>query len=479
MLVARLTIAAILAAIGASWRPLEYPAYCSKDMSQYAIPALAEDVIATHNPTLKQVQVMIRHGARTPYAKMFCWDNYDVPWNCNVTELMAPSPTNKGNAAPIWLFRKLYDGSPNYLGGDCFTGQLISEGYEQEEVNGENLKAAYIGEGKRYLFDTDRYEDLDQKSMYFRADDAQRVLMSAQILLHSMFTVDETTIVPFHLGDYNLDSMYPNDRVCPRLDDLEDEAYASEGWKAGNNSADAKAMTAALTDILGKGWSWYNLIDCFMTTVCTDHDIPEGMTEELFQDAVDHAEWQYAYPAQYNNQIWSKYALGHITRDIRTRMQAKIDDAADAFKFVIYSGHDTTIMPFLSALGVWDGEWASYASIVTMELWEAENGDHYTRMAYNGKELILPGCDEAFCKSDAFMDATAFAVEDMDCSAEEKKEKKKKSDDDDDELSEATWTLIVVLSTIGGVLLGSLAMFFVMRGQRPQGSDEEYGRLNA
>jgi hypothetical protein len=41
------------------------------------------------------------------------------------------------------------------------------------------------------------------------------------------------------------------------------------------------------------------------------------MTQELFDDSIDHAEWQYAYPALFNNQIWSKYALGHITNDVR------------------------------------------------------------------------------------------------------------------------------------------------------------------
>lgn len=265
---------AALATLG--WRPEEYPPYCSKDMSQYAIPELDAAVVAEHSPTLKQVQVMIRHGARTPYAKMFCWEGYDVEWNCNVTELMAPSRSNSGNESPVWLFRKVYDGSPNYLGGDCFTGQLLTEGYDQEQTNGQNLRNAYIGAGPLKLFDTATFENLDQSSMYFRADDSQRVLMSAQILLHALFDVQDTTVVPFHTGDYNLDSMYPNDHVCPLLDDLEDAAYASDGWKEGNNSADAQAMTAALTDILGQGWSWYNLLDCFMTTVCTDRDLPDG-----------------------------------------------------------------------------------------------------------------------------------------------------------------------------------------------------------
>lgn len=57
------------------------------------------------------------------------------------------------------------------------------------------------------------------------------------------------------------------------------------------------------------------------------------------------------------------------------------------------AGHDTTVLPLLSAWGVWDGQWPSYASIITLELYETSDG-HYFRLLYAGKELKLPTCSQ-------------------------------------------------------------------------------------
>lgn len=42
---------------------------------------------------------------------------------------------------------------------------------------------------------------------------------------------------------------------------------------------------------------------------------------------------------------------------------------------------------------MWDGGWPSYASIITLELYETSDG-HYFRLLYAGKELKLPTCSQ-------------------------------------------------------------------------------------
>ena len=175
------------------WMPSTLPEYCSKDIASKQIPPLSASEL-TQVTELKQVQVMIRHGARTPFALFPCWKDYDVSWNnCNVTELMVASPSETSPKRPAaWLFRKLYDGSQNYLGGNCLTGQLLLEGYEQEEANGQALYNAYIA-GALPLFSTNKWEELNTTTeMYLRSDDEQRTLMSGQILLHTFFNVNNT-----------------------------------------------------------------------------------------------------------------------------------------------------------------------------------------------------------------------------------------------------------------------------------------------
>ena len=105
-----------------SWFPHKdnIPDYCSHHphMLSREIPPLSPSEKARIHQLL-QVQVVIRHGARTPYMKYSCWNDYNIEWdNCNVTELMhtSSSPEEGATTANNWLFRKVYDGSPNFLG---------------------------------------------------------------------------------------------------------------------------------------------------------------------------------------------------------------------------------------------------------------------------------------------------------------------------------------------------------------------------
>jgi hypothetical protein len=181
------------------WFPSSYPEYCMKPPLTRKIPPLsANDQLKVES--LEQVQVIVRHGSRTPYMKYQCWKDYSVPWkNCNVTEIMVPSPSSSSRSLPSqWLFRKVYDGSPDELGGNCFTGQLISEGYEQELQNGRYLFDAYLNPKllptHLRLFPSNHWSDLDSETeIYLRSDDEQRTLMSGQLVINGMFNVSVAT----------------------------------------------------------------------------------------------------------------------------------------------------------------------------------------------------------------------------------------------------------------------------------------------
>ena len=213
-----------------AWFPATIPEYCSNDMSNRGIPPLTSEqqsqveeisqvqvssnfilnilaamIYYSHiyllmllflSRAMYIIQVVIRHGARTPAHKHACWSGYNVTWNnCNVTQLMLASPSYNSLQRPAkWLFRKLYDGSPNYLGGNCETGQLLLEGYLQHQANGEHLNQAYIGNSlsAMNLFSTSEWDEIDTGSeLYLRSDDEERTLLSGQVLMNGMFNVRE------------------------------------------------------------------------------------------------------------------------------------------------------------------------------------------------------------------------------------------------------------------------------------------------
>lgn len=360
-----------------AFMPTETPDYCSHDMNSREIAPLNT---SRTNLELIQVQTVVRHGARTPYGSFYCWENYEVPWNCNVTELMVANPHVEGlNVQENWLFRKLYDGSPNALGGNCLTGQLLTEGYFQETVNGNHLRDAYIGAGALKLYPNNDLTTVDPSSYYFRSDDVQRVLMSGQLVVHGMFNVTQETVLPWHTGDYSLDEIYPNAQACPALNVIADAAYSSDAYVNETNSPMQVSLANFLDDALGQGWAWSTVLDCFYTAVCTGYDVPNSINDTTFWETIDQSTYVYGYQLWYNQSQYSKLALGATMWQIRERVHAVMGDNAGGktaggtelgpFKFVLYAAHDTTIMPVLQILGVWDRIWPAYASMINFEIY--------------------------------------------------------------------------------------------------------------
>ena len=149
-----------------------YPEYCStpEEMQKRRIPPLQD------NPYLGETRlvhatVVVRHGARTPWAgpsELPCWDGYwDNPenvWDCSLTTILAPPNPNRvheeegdrrpnldsANGNSMFLFEKKYDALQdpddelnNNLGGTCQLGQLILRGKVNSECFAATLLVAF------------------------------------------------------------------------------------------------------------------------------------------------------------------------------------------------------------------------------------------------------------------------------------------------------------------------------------------------
>ena len=80
-----------------------------------------------------------------------------------------------------------------------------------------------------------------------------------------------------------------------------------------------------------------------------------------------------------------------------TSVMKSVMTGAEVPAMVMWSGHDTTLMPFMTALGASDGKWVPSASTILIELWNSPANQYYVRMIYNGKVLPLAGCPGGLC----------------------------------------------------------------------------------
>ena len=224
--------------------------------------------------------------------------------------------------------------------------------------------------------------------------------------------------------------------------DLQSDAESSAEYISYNTSSSIQSLKSTLESSL-PGYDWMHLTDCQMTSICNDRYVPPVLSDfksdgddSVFSRALDFATWQLGYVYLYNDAEYAKLSMGPLLADmletslIPSMSASSKDDILSGGNpiFSIYSGHDTTLMPVLASMGVWDGKWSPYASMLNVETYFIgfSNPSYPTsrafRMVYNGEVITsrLPGCENAdepeLCDLSYLIDAISkFAKYDRDC----------------------------------------------------------------
>eukprot|EP00026_Physarum_polycephalum_P006185 Phypoly_transcript_06226.p1 GENE.Phypoly_transcript_06226~~Phypoly_transcript_06226.p1 ORF type:complete len:140 (+),score=10.98 Phypoly_transcript_06226:1323-1742(+) len=111
------------------------------------------------------------------------------------------------------------------------------------------------------------------------------------------------------------------------------------------------------------------------------------------------ANWQWNY--QLNNSELAILQLGSFVTELVENIQAFIK-GEEMPKYLVFSGHDTTVGPLLAAINAYDGQWPPYASHIELELWN-NAGDYYIQLKYQGEPIVLSSCSTALCPLDQFL----------------------------------------------------------------------------
>ena len=484
-----------------------YPDYCATpdQMALRSIPPLPETSKAGDSRLL-HVTALVRHGARTPWNipsyNSTCWPGYKPIWNCDLTTWIGTPPRNEQEHGGMFWMNKEYTALQdpernltNSWGGTCQHGQLLLQGYDQELQNGNFLRNAYVYHGDKDYSHDRRLRLLDSStlfrngdnalasSIYYRSDDDQRTLMSGQIVLRGMFQ-DELDglhknlksshrhpILPLHVADRERDVLGANLDICPRLKEIQDRYHKSQEYQAFLQSPQVQLVQDFKKQVLEGGTA---TVDCLMTTMCTDRDLPDAVNDyqgedlgqdnfyfssettvpssspgsgdgsgdetkdygdHIFRRLAQHDAMPYNMLATANDGEFSKVAMGPLWDEIMYHIKAATRGVTEGdptpAKFALFSGHDTTLLPLLASLGAWkiSDWWPSYASMMILELHEVNFGgntdtsvyptNHAFRLLYNGQVWTpridgCPAAPEQFCDLDILIDLTTPMME-RDC----------------------------------------------------------------
>jgi len=165
------------------------------------------------------------------------------------------------------------------------------------------------------------------------------------------------------------------------------------------------------------GWSpdkpIKEIFDCLQTHICHGKQFPDGMMPSLYSEVNQNMLWftKAIDGAQLQNYTFSQIAIGSFLHDIIDLIDA-VHVGSSEVKFALYSGHDTTLLPFLMSYRIWDGKWPAYASMLRIEVLTDENSMEFIRIIYNSIESILPDCNyQNPCPYEQFRDITMNIIE--------------------------------------------------------------------
>lgn len=100
-----------------------------------------------------------------------------------------------------------------------------------------------------------------------------------------------------------------------------------------------------------------------------DHwSLPSWVTPDTYQALAQALQQQTYFPAATAGMKYMSWGAEHMPAD------ASAGPSAPAPRVCLYSVHDSTIMPMLMALGVWDGQWPPFASTLAIELYSDAPG---------------------------------------------------------------------------------------------------------
>ncbi|KAI1074450.1 phosphoglycerate mutase-like protein [Whalleya microplaca] len=378
------------------------PPYTSEEL-QSLYPASLE---------LQQVQILLRHGERSPVSARFQNTGLPAFWPyCNAVRhlksavLDRPSPSSPSSSANPRHFTTLEwkrrletfgdrDNGPvlatgpgGELDGVCEPGMLTDRGRETTLELGARLRRLYV-EQLRFLPPV--LGDADAAGLYLRATPIPRALDSVQETFTGLYPASARgaafpppAILNRAPGD---ETLFPNDSNCRRFAALS-RAFAHRAAERWNATDEMAYLSKLYGKWMPEGSAGRVAVDSrprlsgIMDTInATLAHGPETRLPKEFYDAkgreivekIGVEEWFAGYK---ESKEYRMLGIGGLMGDVVGRMVGSAEHSpaagrgATPIRFGLSGCHDTTLAAVLSSLGAFErNEWPPFTSHIAIEM---------------------------------------------------------------------------------------------------------------
>lgn len=420
-------------------------------------PYTPEELRALYPPnlTLRQVQIFLRHGERTPITSRFASANLPQFWPycrhaSTLRAALLHAPT--GSFSPFEWTRHLEtfasedDDSPVPARGPsggvsnlCDYGMLTDEGRASTHALGERLRSLYVdalGFLPRKIQDTE--------GMYLRATPIPRALESMQQAFLGLYPEDarspDMPAPPIISRNPAHETLYPNDLHCRRLAHLAREfsRRAAARW---DDTPEMHYVTSKIGKwmpphspkvAVGSKPSLVGIMDSVNSTLAHGPEtrLPAEFYDARLRSILDKVAVEEWFAGYLESNEYRRLGIGSLMGDVVQRMVSSAEQhsrgqapgAPGALKLALTGCHDTTLAAILASIGGPAAlrTWPPFTSHIALELF-SENGKepspattpigrtstqdpqwgpdmeealkgYYVRVRYNDEPVIVPGC---------------------------------------------------------------------------------------
>lgn len=334
-----------------------------------------------HGNALLQLQVIHRHGARSPVY------NGPFPAICGGS---AYSPFMRFAAAPTTDAVDVPEVSAD-AGAGCYRGQLTPLGAAQMFVLGARLRDRYAA------FLPDVY---DPARIVARSTQMRRTIESVTACLSGMYPgVEKGRALEIEVRDRAVETMLGNRKECKRLRDIANNSLKENKVPAALRDAVQAALLASHrtgpspSNASGSGrvpadGSGVILLRDIALSVKANGIAMIPEEKEADRVAVSHIN------RMYSRETW-RLGIGMFVDELLREAE---NHEHNSWLCKIYSAHDTTLMP---VLGCFENEnirgVPDFAADLVLETWKHPKKveqEPLLKLRYEGEEVQIAGCEQ-------------------------------------------------------------------------------------
>lgn len=346
---------------------------------------------------LKNVHIVIRHGDRGPMSLQRSAQNISCDLQSDYLLYRQFKEYIKGISRDEHSFDH-FKGSP-YMpkSRHCKAGDLTKIGVLQHLKNGKFLH-------KRYVKNHNLLDGNWEKHILLKSTKPLRVYQSLIAILFPLlpnFNVTRLNVVKVRNSGFCAENFVERcDCIAMHLAEYIYKNENSERLKQHRTMTELVQMMVEIMNLTVNYAKPHSMLDQTMIYLCHGHSIPckngKCIQPIHIEKLLRHYYWN-------GGQLSKSYAYQHFSAlkvyplmlEIAYRL-GNITSGQARERLVLYSGHDVTLAPLLSVLGVYDGTIPPYASRLILELYTSLDNNYYLRILYNGRDVTK---NVKFCKN--------------------------------------------------------------------------------